>query len=79
MQRFIAELSNPMDQCQVEVAWKSCSGTHRSGNIVFDVRGPRVTIVIDSKVDERWPTDDFYRTFTKAVRGLDKHCNIRWL
>jgi hypothetical protein len=79
MQRFIAELSNPIDQGQFEKEWQSDSGIDRRFTAGFTFRGRKVTIIIDSAPDSQWQSHDFQRSFSNTVRRLDRHCNIRWV
>ena len=79
MQRFIAELSNPIDQIQFEKEWQSDSSIDRSFTVGFTFSGRRVTIIIDSGRDAQWQSHDFHRTFSNIIRRLDQHCKIRWV
>jgi len=79
MQRFVAELSGVIDKTDFERSWNSDPGldANRTVSFVFDQR--RVSICIDSRLIERWPAEDLHRTFSNAIRRIDRSCNVRWL
>lgn len=80
MQRFIAELSTPIEQAEFERSWhcdESLNGKHPMVEFTFDRR--RVMALIDSDASERWVSASFYRAFSAAIRRIDRNCNIRWL
>jgi hypothetical protein len=80
MQRFIAELSTPIEQAAFERSWhcdESLNGMHPKVEFTFD--HSRVMAVINSDASERWVSASFYRTFSAAIRRIDRNCNIRWL
>lgn len=80
MQRFVAELSAPIEQAAFERSWRSDeshNGEHQKVEFTFDHR--RVLATINTDSSERWVTTSFYRTFSAAVRRIDGACNIRWL
>ena len=80
MQRFVAELSVPIEQAAFERSWhcdESLNSEHQKVEFTFDHR--RVLAIINSDSSERWVTTSFYRTFSAAVRRIDHSCNIRWL
>jgi hypothetical protein len=80
MQRFIAELSTPIEQAAFERSWRSdesINGKHPKAEFSFD--HCRVMAVINSDAAERWVSTSFYRMFSAAVRRIDRNCNIRWL
>jgi hypothetical protein len=47
--------------------------------VTFTFEGLRVSAVIDSEGAQRWPSSNFYQTFSAAIRRVDHGCNIRWL
>jgi hypothetical protein len=80
MQRFVAELSTGIDKVEFERSW--CSGgslNDKQPKVQFTFDGRRVSAVVDSDSSERWPSASFYRSFSAAVRRIDRACNIRWL
>jgi hypothetical protein len=81
MQRFVAELSTVIEQAAFEQSWRNdpaLDDTQKT-NVDFAFDGRRVSALIDSDRLERWPSASFYRTFSAAVRRVDRSCNIRWL
>jgi hypothetical protein len=80
MQRFIAELSTPIEEAEFGKSWLSDSSLEgKQLQVKFTFVGRRVSVVIDSSTSERWATSSFYRSFSAAVRRVDHSCNIRWL
>jgi hypothetical protein len=80
MQRFLAELSASIEKADFEKSWRSdeaLNGKQPKVEFTFDHR--RVMAVIDSDSPERWSSASFYRSFSAAVRRIDRDCNIRWL
>ena len=80
MQRFVAELSTPIDKTEFERSWRSdpsLTGTQPKVEFVF--AGQRVSVVIHSDSSDQWPSSSFHRTFSAAIRRLDHICNVRWL
>jgi hypothetical protein len=80
MQRFVAELSTPINKSDFEKSWRSDPALQNHPDPVeftFDDR--RVLAIIDSDSEERWATASFYRTFSAAIRRVDSACNVRWL
>jgi hypothetical protein len=80
MQRFVAELSAPIEQAAFEKSWhsdESLNGKRPQVEFTFDYR--RVFAIINSDASERWVSTSFYRAFSAAVRRIDRNCNIRWL
>ncbi|HEY2012351.1 MAG TPA: hypothetical protein VGH38_02570 [Bryobacteraceae bacterium] len=79
MQRFIAELSSPIEKTEFERAWQNDAAGNPNLKVDFAFEGRRVTIKIDSDVSSQWKSEPFHRTFSVAVHRVDQHCNIRWL
>ena len=80
MQRFIAELSAPIERADFESSWHSDQALpENQPKVAFTFSGRRVSAVIDSDPPQQWTSDSFYRMFSAAVRRIDKACNIRWL
>ena len=79
MQRFVAELSSPVDKSEFERSWRSDSTLDVEPKVEFVFAGRRVSVVVHSDSAAQWPSISFHRTFSAAVRRLDPICNIRWL
>ena len=79
MQRFIAELSNLVDNSEFERSWQSDTARKPDFKVEFVFSGRRVFITVHSDLPGEWPADDFYRIFTAAIRRIDRSCNVRWL
>lgn len=80
MQRFVAELSTPIEKADFERSWRSEQSLNdEQSKVVFTFDRRRVSAVIDSDSSERWASVSFYRTFSAAIRRIDRACNIRWL
>jgi hypothetical protein len=79
MQRFIAELSNPVDNSEFERTWQSDTTRKRDFKVEFAFSGRRVFVTVHSNLPGKWPADDFYRIFTANIRRIDRSCNVRWL
>jgi hypothetical protein len=81
MQRFVAELSTVIEQAAFEQSWRNdpTLDDRQQTKVDFASDGRRVSALIDSDRLERWPSASFYRTFSAAVRRVDRSCNIRWL
>jgi len=80
MQRFVAELSTPIEKADFERSWRSDRSLNdKQSKIEFTFDRRRVSAVIDWDSSERWASASFYRTFSAAVRRSDRACNIRWL
>ena len=80
MQRFIAELSAPIEKADFERSWHSdLSLGDQQPKVDFTFTGRRVSAVIDLDRSQQWASASFYRMFSAAVRRIDSACNIRWL
>lgn len=80
MQRFVAELSNVVEKAAFEKSWQTDqSRNDAQPSVEFNFVGQRVSVVINSDSSAPWPSATFYRTFTAAIRRVDRSCNIRWL
>jgi hypothetical protein len=80
MQRFVAELSTAIEQAAFEQSWSGDSTLDgKQPKVAFTFDGRRVSALVDSEDSARWPSASFYRTFSAAVRRVDRTCNIRWL
>lgn len=80
MQRFLAELSTVIEQAAFEQSWHndpSFDDARPKVDFAFD--GRRVSALVNSDRLERWPSESFYRTFSAAVRRVNRACNVRWL
>jgi hypothetical protein len=79
MQRFVAELSKPIDKTDFEASWHSNPAIGVEPKVDFVFAGQRVSVLVHSDARGQWPSASFYRTFSAAVRRLNPICNIRWL
>ena len=80
MQRFVAELSTPIDKTDFERSWQSDQSLDDTQpKVEFAFAGCRVSALVHSKTSDQWPSASFHRTFSAAIRRLDGVCNIRWL
>jgi len=79
MQLFIAQLSNQIDKSAFEKSWQSESGLSSDFKVDFVFDCQKVSINIESKGPGRWQSDNFQRTFSKAIRRVDQSCNVRWI
>ena len=80
MQRFIAELSNTIEQLDFESAWRAGESlTIAQPDVKFSFDGRRVSALVDSDVSAPWPSISFHRIFSAAIRQVDSACNVRWL
>jgi hypothetical protein len=80
MQRFIAELSTPIEKSDFEKSWLSAPALNdKQPKVEFTFQGRRISAVIDSDSSVHWASASFYQSFSAAVRRIDRTCNIRWL
>jgi hypothetical protein len=79
MQRFVAELSSPIEKADFERSWQSGPGRDARPKVEFAFMGPRVSVVVHSDIEDRWPMANFYQAFSATVRRLNSNCNVRWL
>ncbi len=80
MQRFMAELSRPIEQVDFEKSWHTDPSLNENQRKVdFTFQGRRIFAVIDSDSSERWASATFYSSFSAAIRRIDRACNVRWL
>ena len=80
MQRFVAELSTGIHKVEFERSWRSDGSLHdKRPEVQFTFDGRRVSAVVDSDSSDRWPSASFHRSFSAAIRRIDRACNIRWL
>jgi hypothetical protein len=79
MQRFVVELSGLIDKGDFQRSWDSDHCVSADWTVDFVFVGRRISITVDSKLSNKWRSDDFYRTFSSAIRRIDQHCNMRWL
>jgi hypothetical protein len=47
--------------------------------VEFGFSGRRVSITVHSDLPGEWRSEDLHRTFSAAVRRVDRNCNVRWL
>jgi hypothetical protein len=79
MQKFVAELSSPVDKAAFEKSWQVDTLSSAKPKVEFVFDGRRVSAAIDSDSSNQWPSANFHQTFSAAIRRLDRACNIRWL
>lgn len=79
MQRFMAQLSIPVDKIQFEQSWRSDPGLNNEPKVEFAFTGQTVSAVVHSELAKQWPSANFHRSFSAAIRRLDSACNVRWL
>ena len=79
MQRFMAQLSSPVDKAEFEKSWYSNPTLAIEPKVEFVFAGKTVSAVVHSNDSLKWPSAGFHQTFSAAIRRLDSACNIRWL
>ena len=79
MQRFMAELSTPVDKTEFERSWQSDPTLRRQTRVEFVFVGQTVSAVVHSDLSGQWSSASFHETFSAAIRRLNRACNIRWL
>ena len=79
MQRFMAELSAPVDKTAFERSWHSDPTLSSQTRVEFVFVGQTVSAVVHSDLSRQWPSASFHETFSAAIRRLNRACNIRWL
>lgn len=79
MQRFMAELSSPVDKTEFERSWHSDQTLSAEPKVEFSFAGQTVSAVVHSNLAAQWPSASFHNTFSAAIRRLNRACNIRWL
>ncbi len=79
MQRFMAQLSSPVDKTEFERSWHSNPALGGEPKVEFVFVGQTVSAVVHSDSAAQWPSTHFHEAFSAAVRRLDRACNIRWL
>jgi hypothetical protein len=79
VQRFMAELSTPVDKTAFERSWHSDPTLSAQTRVEFVFVGQTVSAVVHSDSSAQWPSASFHETFSAAIRRLNRACNIRWL
>ena len=79
MQRFMAELSSPVDKTEFEMSWYSDPALHDEPRVEFIFVGQTVSAVVHSDFAGQWPSARFHESFNAAIRRVKRECNIRWL
>ena len=79
MQILIAELSNVIEQGELEKAWHSGDAINPLLKVHFAFAGRRISIMLEPGPEGRWQTESVHRSFSSAVRRVDQRCNIRWI
>jgi len=79
MQRFMAQLSSPVDKTEFERSWRSDPALGPEPKVEFFFVGQTVSAVVHSDFAGQWSSTSFHETFQAAIRRLNRACNIRWL
>jgi hypothetical protein len=79
MQRFMAELSSPVDKTEFERSWHSDPTLSDEPRVEFIFVGRTVSAVVHTEFAGQWSSARFHETFNAAIRRLNRACNIRWL
>ena len=79
MQRFMAELSTPVDMAEFERSWQSDPTLSQEPRVEFIFVGQTVSAVVRSDFAGQWPSARFHESFNAAIRRVKRECNIRWL
>ena len=79
MQRFVAELSSPIDKAEFERSWHGDPAFDKEPKVEFAFAGLRVSAIVHSDSGTPWPSSGFHSTFSAAIRRLNRVCNIRLL
>ena len=79
MQRFMAELSSPVDKGEFEKSWQSDLTLTSEPRVDFSFTGQTMSAVVHSQLAAQWPSANFHQSFSAAIRRLNRACNIRWL
>jgi hypothetical protein len=79
MQRFMAELSSPVDKTEFEKSWHSDANLGHEPKVEFLFVGHTVSAVVHSDFAGQWSSTSFHEAFHAAIRRLNRPCNIRWL
>ena len=79
MQRFIAELSRPVDKTDFDKSWKSDPAVNREPKTEFVFKGRIISVLVHSDPSAPWPSPSFRQTFSTIIRRIDGICNVRWL
>ena len=80
MQRFVAELSTPIDRAEFEKCWRADPSVHdNQTKVEFVFAGSRVSAAVHTESESPWASASFHSTFSAAIRRLDRRCNVRWL
>lgn len=79
MQRFMAQLSSPVDKTEFERSWHSDASLGVEPRVEFVFVGQTVSAVVHSDSAGQWPSASFHEAFSAAIRRLNRACNVRWL
>lgn len=79
MQRFMAQLSSPVDKTEFEKSWHSDPALGSEPKVEFVFVGQTVSAVVHTDSTGQWPSARFHETFSAAIRRLNRACNVRWL
>jgi hypothetical protein len=79
MQRFMAQLSSPVDKAAFERSWRSDPALGAKPKVDFLFTGQTVSAMVDSDFAGEWPSASFHQAFSAAIRRLNRACNVHWL
>ena len=79
MQRFIAELSSPIEKAEFDSSWQSEASTRAELEVDFAFDGRRISATIHSESDSPWDSQSFRRAFSRVIRRINASCNVRWI
>ncbi|SPE25754.1 hypothetical protein SBA3_1210027 [Candidatus Sulfopaludibacter sp. SbA3] len=79
MQRFMAELSMPVNKTDFERSWSVNPAIGSEPKVEFAFVGQTVSAIVHSDLAGPWPSASFRQAFSAAIRRLNRACNIRWL
>ena len=79
MQRFMAELSSPVDKAEFERSWHSDPSLSHEPSVEFVFVGNTVSAAVHSDFAGQWSSASFHESFNAAIRRINRGCNIHWL
>jgi hypothetical protein len=71
MQRFMAELSSPVDKTEFERSWHSDPTLTHEPKVEFVFVGQTVSAVVHSDFAGQWSSASFHETLNAAIRRLN--------
>lgn len=79
MQVFVAVLSNLIDQGEFEKSWRTDCPGEMFSDAALAFAGRTISLRLAPGPEGRWQTEIVHRTFSSAIRRVDRGCNIRWM